>query len=240
MSDGDVYTTGEYFHRITAPAAVEGQDIFEVPAARAKSQAMLDLTKMAGLAQENLHVVELGCGHGVALFPFEQMCTARIEGLDVSEVAIRAAAEHAKSVGSNIQFRCGSAESVPSDTTWLLLFDVIEHVSDPYQFLKEIRGKAEYYLIHTPIEQSIGHLLLDRPKRSYDQDTHLHYWSWLTFQIMLQECGYRIARYRFDAGRYATWKQGRAERLGAWMHRLLPRQAPLLVGGSACVLAVAD
>jgi hypothetical protein len=55
-------------------------------------------------------------------------------------------------------------EAVPPDATWLLLFDVVEHVTDPYQFLKAVRGRAQYYFIHPPVEQSIGHLLLDRPR----------------------------------------------------------------------------
>jgi hypothetical protein len=58
--------------------------------------------------------------------------------------------------------------------------------------------------------------------------------------MMLEECGYRILRYRFDAGRYATWKREWPEVVAGWTHRAFPKLAPRLVGGSVSVLAAMD
>lgn len=232
----DVYTSGEYFLDHYEAMRQAGEDIFDIPTTARKAHNALTLAEQLGLScTEKTRIVEIGCGHGIALFPIESICPAQMTGIDISEAAIRAAQQHAVEIGSRIRFVVGSVDAAP-DADWYFLFDILEHVENPYEWFRKLHGKGLYYFLHVPIEHSWGHLFLNRPLSSYRIDKHLHYWSWLTFQIMIEHCGYEIVAHRFDAGRNAQWKQCLREKLGGYMHRVFPRIAPWLAGGPVNVV----
>jgi SAM-dependent methyltransferase len=232
----DVYASGEYFLSQYSALRQAGGDIFDIASTARKAYNALLLAKQLGLpCTKDTRIVEIGCGHGVALFPIESTCPAQITGVDIATVAIEAAQQHAEEIGSRIRFLVGSIDTAP-DADWYFLFDVLEHVENPYEWLHNLHNKGHYCFIHTPIEHSWGHLILNRPMSSYRIDKHLHYWSWLTFRIMVEHCGYEIVAHRFDAGRNAQWKQGFRERLGGYVHRAFPRIAPWLAGGPVNVV----
>jgi hypothetical protein len=232
----DVYTSGEYFQSQYGVMQRAGNDIFDVPATARKAHNALSLAGQLGLpCTEDTAIVEIGCGHVIALFPIEAACSAQLIGMDVSPVAINVAKQHAKEIGSRVRFLLGSIDTAP-DADWYFLFDVLEHVENPYEWLRLLHAKSRYCFIHSPIEHSCGHLILNRPVSSYRIDKHLHYWSWLTFRIMVEHCGYEIVAHRFDAGRNALWKQGLRERLGGYAHRMCPGIAAWFVGGPVNVV----
>lgn len=233
---GDIYASGEYFESHYGAMRDARENIFDVPTTARKAYNALALAKELDLpCTDRTRIVEIGCGHGISLFPIESLCSAQMTGLDVSADAIRVAQHHAEETGSRIRFLVGSVDAVP-DADWYFLFDVLEHVENPYEWLRLLHRKGCHYFIHAPIEHSWGHLILNRPMSSYRIDKHLHYWSWLTFQIMVEHCGYEIAAYRFDAGRDARWKQSLRERLGGYAHRVFPKTASWLAGGPVNVV----
>src|SRR5262245_7725976 len=79
-------------------------------------------------------VVDLGCGGGLMAGPFAH-AGARVVGLDLSQGSVRAASER---IGA--RFVLGDALHVPlqdESADFVLLADVLEHVEDPEQVVRE-------------------------------------------------------------------------------------------------------
>ena len=89
---------------------------------------------------EGLRVLDIGCGGGLVSEPMARL-GASVTAVDASEANIKTAMTHAKQSGLDIDFRAGTVEALiengeaPFDV--VLNLEVVEHVADPEQFLKD-------------------------------------------------------------------------------------------------------
>ena len=89
---------------------------------------------------EGLRLLDIGCGGGLVCEPMARL-GARVTGVDASEANIKTALTHAGEQGLAIDYRAGTAEGLidsgepPFDM--VLNLEVVEHVADPAQFLKD-------------------------------------------------------------------------------------------------------
>ena len=89
---------------------------------------------------ENLRLLDIGCGGGLVCEPMARLGAA-VTGVDASEANIKTALTHAQEQGLTIDYRAGTAEGLidsgepPFDI--VLNLEVVEHVADPEQFLKD-------------------------------------------------------------------------------------------------------
>lgn len=89
---------------------------------------------------EGLRFLDIGCGGGLVSEPMARL-GASVTAVDASEANIKTAMTHAKQSGLDIDFRAGTvealieAEEAPFDV--VLNLEVVEHVADPAQFLKD-------------------------------------------------------------------------------------------------------
>ncbi len=84
-------------------------------------------------------ILDVGCGDGALSYLLAKE-KAMLSGIDNQEMAINFAIE--RTHGMNIDFRVGSAYELPwDDRTFdaVVSSDVIEHLNDPFRFLKEIK-----------------------------------------------------------------------------------------------------
>ena len=89
---------------------------------------------------DGLRLLDIGCGGGLVSEP---MCRlgASVTGVDASEANIKTALTHASEQGLDIDYRAGTAEGLidageaPFDI--VLNLEVVEHVADAHQFLKD-------------------------------------------------------------------------------------------------------
>lgn len=87
-----------------------------------------------------LRVLDIGCGGGLVSEPMARL-GASVTAVDASEANIKTAMTHAKQSGLDIDFRAGTVEALiengeaPFDV--VLNLEVVEHVADPEQFLKD-------------------------------------------------------------------------------------------------------
>ncbi len=77
----------------------------------------------------------------------------------------------------------------------ILVMDVLEHLEDYFSFLREIKLKGQYKIIHIPMDLSVrsvlrGHLLEYRAKYG-----HLHYFTKETALQTLKDVGYEVLDY---------------------------------------------
>ena len=89
---------------------------------------------------EGLRLLDIGCGGGLVCEPMARLGAA-VTGVDASEANIKTALTHASEQGLKIDYRAGTAEGLidageaPFDM--VLNLEVVEHVADPAQFLKD-------------------------------------------------------------------------------------------------------
>ena len=89
---------------------------------------------------DGLRLLDIGCGGGLVSEPMSRL-GARVTGVDASEANIKTALTHASEQGLDIDYRAGTAEGLidageaPFDV--VLNLEVVEHVADAHQFLKD-------------------------------------------------------------------------------------------------------
>jgi len=107
---------------------------------------------------DGLEVLEVGCGGGFMAEALAQR-GARVCALDPADRAIAAARAHARQSDLDIDYRVGTGESLPwPDQSFdaVVCVDVLEHVSDLDQVLREI----------TRVLRPGGHFLFDTINRT--------------------------------------------------------------------------
>lgn len=78
----------------------------------------------------------------------------------------------------------------------ILLLDVIEHVSDPFQFLYGLLDKARYFIFHIPLDMSAFTVLREKPLLHAREKTgHVHYFT--KNLALLKECGFNIIEWKY-------------------------------------------
>ena len=70
--------------------------------------------------------------------------------------------------------------------------DVVEHVEDCFGFLRSIREKAEYKIIHIPLDMSVSLLVRNRLMYVRRSVGHIHYFSKQTALALLEDTGYQV------------------------------------------------
>ena len=96
-------------------------------------------------------VLEVGCGDGGNLVPFAEMgCT--VTGMDIAQCRINDAQTYFKQVSPKATFTCCDflACTPPTDTDdkydVILLHDVIEHINQKADFLKQLKAFLKLFL----------------------------------------------------------------------------------------------
>jgi len=89
---------------------------------------------------EGLRVLDIGCGGGLVSEPMARL-GAKMTSVDASEANIKTAMTHARQGGLDIDFRAGTVEALiengEAGFDVVLNLEVVEHVADPAQFLKD-------------------------------------------------------------------------------------------------------
>ena len=111
-----------------------------------------------------LRILDIGCGGGLLAEPMARI-GGTVTGIDVTEAATIAAAQHATQVGLDIDYRCCSAEELASTgTTFEVIYasEVIEHVADRGVFIRAIARMLDPkgVVIVTTINRSLPALIL--------------------------------------------------------------------------------
>ncbi len=91
---------------------------------------------------KGLNILDIGCGGGLLCEPMARL-GATVTGIDASEKNIHIAALHAEQSGLNITYRHITAEALLATGErfdLVLNMEVVEHVAQPEQFLKDSAG----------------------------------------------------------------------------------------------------
>jgi 2-polyprenyl-3-methyl-5-hydroxy-6-metoxy-1,4-benzoquinol methylase len=187
-------------------------------------------------------VCDIGCGTGGVLRSVVESGSPDLRGVgfEVSERIVELASS---SPSEHIEFRLWQDRDPSVRFDVALLMDVIEHVPDYLGFLEEIRGCAERYVFHIPLDMNAQGVARQTPvMHARETVGHLHYFSRRTALASLEYAGYEIVDWSFTP----SWETVQEKSLGrsafdrfrASLFRRIPERTVDVLGGySLMVLA---
>jgi SAM-dependent methyltransferase len=146
-------------------------------------------------------ICEVGCGCGEILFQLQKKLPAstHLTGYEISPQAFELCKERSNErLSFCLKNYCDEANH---SCDMILLIDVIEHLEDYFRFLRDIRPKSPYKILHIPLELFV--LAALHPQFLLGQRRkvgHLHFFSRDIALQMLRDLGYEILDSQYTAG----------------------------------------
>lgn len=187
-------------------------------------------------------VCEVGCGVGQIVQQLShEFPNSHFYGYEISQHAYQQCQEKSS---DNLEFRFGDLlQDSNAHFDLLMAIDVIEHVENCLEFLRELRSKGDLQLFHIPLELSAQAVIRSRPlMSSRSRLGHLHYFTKDLALETLQRAGYELIDYHYTCWAMETNNRGWRSRLlklpRTMVYRMSADLAPKLFGGfSLLVLA---
>ena len=185
-------------------------------------------------------VFEIGCAYGLWLSVVKEHGVTAA-GIDLSADAVEWARTHGQ-----VQAQTGAYTDlplVPNRAELICLWDTIEHLRHPEQFIEKIAAELPEGGCVVITTGDIGSRLARRRGRHWRMihpPTHLHYFSRDSLSSLLRRYGLQtflvkscpIYRDLHSVlGALAALHRGPLQRLARWAHRLLPVSLQRFVGG---------
>ncbi len=167
-------------------------------------------------------VVEIGSGAGEILRQLQLSldAEAQLVGYEVSPQAIALSQARANQALRFVQGDFLSASTEYFDL--VLMIDLIEHLEDYLGFLRAVRPRGEYKLLHIPLDLSVQTVLRMEPiLRVRRQVGHLHYFTKELALQALCDSGYTIIDHCYTASMNDLGPRTLRHRLASLPRRLL-------------------
>jgi SAM-dependent methyltransferase len=168
------------------------------------------------IERNDLHpssICDVGCGAGEVLRLLSEHLqdTITYSGYDISPQAIALSSKRAT---NNISFHLGDLLEEDRWFDLVLGLDIVEHVEDYIGFLKKLKGKARYKLLHIPLDLSVQRVLrISTYIRDMEQIGHLHFFTKETALAALKRADYKIIESSYIAKRITLRMGGKKARL---------------------------
>ena len=155
------------------------------------------------MAQNNLipeTICEVGCGAGEILKQLQENMEneCMFWGYDISPQAFELAKSRAN---ERLQFKLADIRQ-EKDVFYdlILVMDVIEHLENYFSFLREIKAKSHYKILHIPLDLSVQTVLrsegLLKVREAYG---HIHYFTKESALQALKDTSYEVLDYFYTA-----------------------------------------
>jgi hypothetical protein len=143
-------------------------------------------------------VCEVGCGAGEILKQLQNGIGNKCEfwGYEISPQAFDLCRSKAN---EKLHFKLGDMEeNVFFDL--ILLIDIIEHVEDYYDFLRNIKLKGGYKILHVPLDISVQSVLRGGPLiRARESVGHIHIFTKEIILQVLKDLDYEVISWFYTA-----------------------------------------
>jgi ubiquinone/menaquinone biosynthesis C-methylase UbiE len=164
-------------------------------------------------------VLDIGCSSGELSFLIASQAK-HVYGLDYNSKAIDLA--NSRKTSQNVEFHCEDATRFVSDQKEqkdvLILSHVLEHLSEPAQFLEKLRNASRYLYVEVPDVESnylnqyradIGSSLL------YTDADHVYEFDRTYILDMLKKNKFKILECEYRLGIMRFWCEGETDRLSS-------------------------
>ena len=173
-----------------------------------KAKQVINILQKNNLSPKS--IVEVGCGAGGILASlFNILPSVKYSGFDIAPDASKFWKKH---LSKNIKFQINDFLKTQTDFyDVLLLLDVFEHVPNPFEFLSGLKGRANYYIFHIPLDLSALSVARETPLLYVRKKVgHIHYYTKGLALSLLEESGYKIIDWSYTGAAFTvpqiTWK----------------------------------
>lgn len=147
-------------------------------------------------------IIEVGCGAGDILKHLSIIYPETFfYGFDISPQAIELAK---KNENNMLHYTCCNyLESLDLNKSYadiLLVIDVIEHVENYFDFLRQVKLLASYKIIHIPLDIHVLNIIRNRFMVDRTAVGHIHYFTLETALASLVETGHTIIDWFYTCG----------------------------------------
>lgn len=181
----ELYTSGDY---------LEKNPTWHVEESPWKAKQIMRMLAQSSIAPET--ICEVGCGAGEVLKQLQGKMdtTCSFWGYEISPQAFELSKSRAN---ERLHFKLTDIRQ--EEGTFfdlILIMDVVEHLEDYFSFLRDLKPKSQYKIIHIPLDLSVQSLL--RPnallgvREAYG---HIHYFTKDIALAMLKDVGYDVLDY---------------------------------------------
>ena len=231
MAIEEIYTDGEY---------KENNPGWHVEDSPWKADHVYRLIQKHHL--EPRSICEVGCGSGEILRQLRMLMpsTVTFTGYEISPLAFDLCQQRKN---DRLFFKLKNFTDDDVSCDLILLIDLIEHLEDYFSFLRKIKSRSTYKILHIPLEMFVlavfhQQFLLGQKKKV----GHLHFFSKDMVLEMLRDIGYEIIDYSYTAGYSLPKDFGLKDRLLKIPRRFLFPIAPDLTvrvfGGYSLLILV--
>jgi hypothetical protein len=154
-----------------------------------KATRIVRLLKKHEIAPRSL--CDVGCGSGLVL---AEVAASFPKADPVVGYEIRPEAEVIWQSRSNPRIDLHIGDFFGSEGTFdvVMAIDVIEHVENPWAFLRLLRSRSSLFVFHIPLDLSASTVIRHRLEATRAQVGHLHYYTRELALALLAECGYEV------------------------------------------------
>ena len=145
-------------------------------------------------------ICEVGCGAGEVLVQLQKYMDddCLFWGYDISPQAIELSKRKAN---ARLKFQLADIrEEKDNFFDVILLLDVIEHLEDYFSFLRDLKTKSRYKILHIPLDLSVQAVIrkhgFNHVRQVYG---HLHYFTKELALEMLTDVGYEVIDHCYTA-----------------------------------------
>jgi hypothetical protein len=188
MKFEEIYLSGEYLQK---------NPTWHVEKSPWKATQILKMMNRNRITPRTL--CEVGCGAGEILKQLQQEmdpeCT--FWGYEISPQAFKLSKSREN---ERLHFRLADImqeEDVSFDL--ILIMDVIEHIEDCFSFLRNLKTKSEYKMIHFVLDLSVESILRPNALLGFRSTRghvgHVHYYTKNMALAMLEDLGYEVLDY---------------------------------------------
>ncbi len=178
----ELYITGAYADR---------NPTWHVEDSAWKARQVLRVLERNGVKPKT--VCEVGCGAGELLRQLQEAMDRSCEfhGYEISPQAFQRCQERAN---ERLHFKLQDfLQEKDAHFDLLLLIDVIEHLEDYFTFLRLVKPRAAYKVLHIPLDLSVQAVIRPGKLIHIRQAVgHLHYFTKETALRNLEDAGYKI------------------------------------------------
>jgi SAM-dependent methyltransferase len=178
----ELYTSGTY---------LEKNPTWHVEESPWKARQIMRMVMRNSIAPKT--ICEVGCGAGEVLKQLQEQMDSEclFWGYDISPQAFELSKSRAN---ERLQFKLADIrKEQKAFFDLILIMDVIEHLEDYFSFLREIKPKSRYSLLHIPLDLSVQTVLrrngLLKVRESYG---HIHYFTKEIAIQTLKDVGYEV------------------------------------------------
>jgi len=189
MSQSTIYEDGTYFEN--HPTRDEEDSPWKAK----------QITKM--LRKHNIipsTVCEVGCGAGGVLNCVANEYGDRVvfSGYDISPQAIELCKKKEK---QNLHFFLKDPFEEQLTFDVVMAIDVFEHIEDYFGFLRKLKSKGTYKILHIPLNLSVQTVLRSSPiLKTRSSFGHIQYFTKETALATLKDTGYEVMDYCYTKG----------------------------------------